>query len=568
MVNPSKQQVIDYINANSPITSKKAFSSIVSKIHEYNHHLNFTYEDLNEIFILFFSNVKKNFYLTTNQIFKFIKYSYIGYNFKNFVTMPWLKYNIEKGYVPDEGMLNDSRIQHIDFDSIYYLLKKYKDDPNFNRNIYFKNYHMLDKLFRNNDLIFNIDTKDPVELVELEDKIKFIDSFFEDTGLNSNDLLNKNNKIYIPYHIDKKNYNRDNIYFNFLQYRIYKNNRLTISELLVYREFCTKHNYNYLTKYFKKYSKNELKTELIKIIKTDHKSEIINFLLTKIVTDNSKQIQLNNNFEKEFESDSDISNDEDYDDDLKNLTFEQRLEMGLIKLQDSRLSLLDTTIFETFYNDKYDDELLEIISIIYDGTNLNINLFNILLNNGCTLTDKIFNLYCKIGDLRIIEIFLENKFKPGDEIFLNINYNNSTKIINLIKLFNKYNFYINDNIIPQMWNKFKNIDISDEIFKNSTIYINNDDEFNKILPQLQENYNKISEEKKILSTGTIYEINDYLKSNKLTIEMIIECENIEKRRNLLEIYKEQNINNTNNNTIDITDGKKRIIKRIIKKKVV
>ena len=572
MAYPSKEQVIEYINLNAPINSKKTFSTVYSYINRYNYNNSCTYESLNEVLTLFLTKTNKNFYLSYNQIFRLSKYTYLNTSDK-FITLPWLKLNIEKSYIPDVIHTSDTRIHTIDFDSVYCLLKKYKDASDFNRNVYFRNYHVLEKLFRNNDVMFNIESTDPNVLEDLQNKIAFIDKFFEETGLNPDDLLNMSNKIYIYFNINKKFYNRNSIYCNFLLYRIYKNYKITIYDLLIYHEFTNSHIYDYLNKYFKKYDKNDLKEEFLKCKNMDNSYNILCLLSLKTLKNNN--ILTHNNIFQTNNNDADTIDSDD--EDFKYLTDEERLEMGLpnknninkINLCDaSKNNIISKTIiiFEAFYNDNYDEELLEIVSILFQKKYVKTSFFNFLLSKGCNLTDKLFNQYCKIGENELIEIFLENKFKPTDDTFLKINFNSNTKITSLLQLFNKYNFYINDTILPQMYNKLKLQGYTDDMIKSFTIYVNNDDEFTKILPQLQENYKKYYEQKTKINNGCIVEINDYFKSNKLTLDIIIECENIVLRRNLLELYKEQN-NISNNNIVSDINTKKKVIKRIIKKKV-
>ena len=588
MVYPTKEETIAFINQESPINSKKTFSMVFYKIQEHNYHDSCTYNSLNEILTLFLTKTTKNFHLTTSQFLKLRKYNYNCRHENFFVLMSWLKYNVEKGYIPDELILSDTYIQHIDFDTAYYILKKYKDTPDFNRNIYFKNYHVMERLFRNNDKPFNIETKNIKELEELKTKINFIDTFFQETGLNDDDLLKLENKIYILYSIDKKLYNRDSIYCNFLLYRIYKNKKISLNNLLIYHEFTTIHNYDYLSKFLKSYSKNELKQELFNIINNNSGShnKVVFLLLHKLYKNTTElkyiektvPIQQINNNDNDSNDDLDDLSEDDFsdDEDFKYLTDEQKIEMG-IKIKNKMDNKLDNildnnnlvNIFEIIYNDSYDEELLEIISILYDDLRLNSTLFNYLLSKGCQLTDKLFNLYCKIGNLNIIEIFLENKFKPSDDTFLNINYDSNVKIRDLLKLFNKYNFYINENVLRKIWNKLKNKTFDDDNIKQYTIYVNNDEEFNNLLPELQQNFNKYHEEINLLFNSPYTCVIDYCKTNKITLEQIIACNNNERRQNLLEIYIEQNkIDNSNLiPEMNKVNTQKKIIRKIVKKKI-
>jgi hypothetical protein len=179
-------------------------------------------------------------------------------------------------------------------------------------------------------------------------------------------------------------------------------------------------------------------------------------------------------------------------------------------------------------------------------------------------------LYCKIGNLNIIEIFLENKFKPSDDTFLNINYDSNVKIRDLLKLFNKYNFYINENVLRKIWNKLKNKTFDDDNIKQYTIYVNNDEEFNNLLPELQQNFNKYHEEINLLFNSPYTCVIDYCKTNKITLEQIITCNNNERRQNLLEIYIEQNkIDNSNLiPEMNKVNTQKKIIRKIVKKDLI
>ena len=68
-------------------------------------------------------------------------------------------------------------------------------------------------------------------------------------------------------------------------------------------------------------------------------------------------------------------------------------------------------LFKKIYNDKYDDELLEILSIFISKDGNYEKLFKMCINKTTKfiLTQQLFELYCKIGNLAIIEIFLQVK---------------------------------------------------------------------------------------------------------------------------------------------------------------
>ena len=111
---------------------------------------------------------------------------------------------------------------------------------------------------------------------------------------------------------------------------------------------------------------------------------------------------------------------------------------------------IDNKIFDIIYNDKYDEDLLMIIGGMFNSesyhshSEIQIKLFNHLINKGCPLTEKAFKLYCKYCNCVIIEIFLENKFKPTDDIFLQVNFDNTTHILS----FSLITFQGKNGIIP------------------------------------------------------------------------------------------------------------------------
>ena len=232
------------------------------------------------------------------------------------------------------------------------------------------------------------------------------------------------------------------------------------------------------------------------------------------------------------------------------------------------LICVDTPVFfENIYNDEYDEELVDILSIFIDSSNIYKNIFMLCLNkaNKSILTQSLFELYCKIGNLEIIEIFLENKFIPTDDLVLRIY---SEKIIDIIKLFNKYNYYITEKCFEYIWTNFytyinNNSNGFDNLCKLS-IYVNNEDEFKKFIPELTEKYTDYcNKNSKLYNVGKIYRFYNF---QPVKITDIINCNNDIIRKELYEIYLKQNIKEDFKE--DFKEGNKtvkKVIRKVIKK---
>ena len=566
MVHPTKQEVLDCIRQNAPIKTKKAFTDIFKYIHQFTYNDSTTENDVNEIMINFLTNTARDFYITSKQVSSLRRYGY--YHRKEFLTLPWLKYNVIKGYIPDENDIAN-HTEYFDFDTIVELVKRHKD---INPKIYFQNYNVLDKLFRNNDELFKIDTKDPKELDKLKTQIDFIDRFFADTGINPCMLLNTTDyKIHIPYHIDKKNYNLETVYTNYLLYRKFKKLTVDLYELInLSIMLFPKINDDYIL--YNKYNKQQLSEQIIRMKDSHMKSELLKLLSRNIINSKYYYDSATNNYvlEKPIADSDDSDTDEnELEQDIAHLTDEQRLEMGFpVKPKPTIVNTSDgPKIFDIIYNDKYDEDLLMIIGGMFNSesyhshSEIQIKLFNHLINKGCPLTEKAFKLYCKYCNCVIIEIFLENKFKPTDDIFLEVNFDTASRITNLYKLLNKYNYYISAEILPKIWNKLRSQHLTPKIIQEFSIYINNDEEFNKILPELETEYNKHTQLKDMLNNSSYFELLEYIKTNKLTLEMIMLCKTQEKRLDLLDLYKLQN-----GELQKEIQPKKKIIRKIIKTK--
>ena len=512
MVHPSKQQTLDFIRQNSPIKTKKAFSDVYKYIHQCTYHDDTNDNDINDLMISFLTNTVKDMYITTKQINSLRRYGY--YHRKDFIKLPWLKYNVMKGYIPEQSQI-ECFTEFFDFDTVVELLKRHKD---INPHIYFKNYNVLDKLFRNNNELFKIDTTNVQELEKLKAQIDFVDRFFTDAGIDPCLLLStKENKINIPYHIEKKNYNLEVVYTNYLLYRKFKKLPVNLIELInLSYMLIPRINDEYIL--YNTYNKQQLINQINSMNDGHMKMKLLELLTRNTINSKYYYDAVNKNYvlEKPITSDdSDIDLDEDeleHDIAHLNLTDEQRQEMGLpVK---KKPSIVDNTqgtkIFDLVYNDKCDEDLLIIISGLFTTdtfqTELQIKMFNYLVEKGCPLTEKIFKVYCKQSNSNIVELFLENKFKPTDDIFLQVNFDNTTHILCFYQLLNKYNYYISAENLSILWNKLRSKNINSKTIQSFSIYVNNDEEFNKILPELEEKYNKYIE-LKTLFTYTYFSFN-------------------------------------------------------------
>ena len=196
--------------------------------------------------------------------------------------------------------------------------------------------------------------------------------------------------------------------------------------------------------------------------------------------------------------------------------------------------------FKKIYNDDYDEELLGILSMFISKDKLFLNLFKMCVSSSTEniLTQQLFELYCKIGNLEIIEIFLQNKFTPTDDLILKIYSDN---LIDIIKLFNKYNYYITEKCFEYIWINY-NIYLKDDLnaIRSISVYVNNENEFNKFLPDLNDAYYKHL--KKVNTNTNIGSIFRNYNYNKKLVDLddIVLCNDIRLRKELYEIYIKQN----------------------------
>jgi hypothetical protein len=187
--------------------------------------------------------------------------------------------------------------------------------------------------------------------------------------------------------------------------------------------------------------------------------------------------------------------------------------------------------------------------IINSQNNLVLELINEPTNLNCTL-DDIFYVAFDFGNIPIIQHFLNNKYKITEEMILN---NNSSKILDILTECTKHGIYITEkcfdhlvfNMFILMGQKF-----NFKIIQDFSVYVNDDEEFNKFIPKIQGKINEfIHLEEKVLNN--INNTIEYLKTNKITNELII-------------LSHDRRIKNYLCNRMD----KERTIKKVIIKKVV
>ena len=242
---------------------------------------------------------------------------------------------------------------------IYALKLREWESISNNSHIYFKNYNVLDKLFRNNNELFKIDTTDVQELEKLKAQIDFVDRFFTDAGIDPCLLLStKENKINIPYHIEKKIYNLEVVYTNYLLYRKFKKLPVNLFELInLSYMLIPRINDEYIL--YNTYNKQQLIHQINSMNDGHMKMKLLELLTRNTINSKYYYDAVNKNYvlEKPIADSDDSDTDEnELEQDIAHLTDEQRLEMGFpVKPKPTIVNTSDgPKIFDIIYNDKYD----------------------------------------------------------------------------------------------------------------------------------------------------------------------------------------------------------------------
>ena len=420
-------------------------------------------------------------------------YSNINKILNNNNYFNWIIKNIELGFVPDHVFIK-KYLYSFSYETTTYLYKNFSQEFIISSLLPFSNYNFMQKIFYNEDKLFT-------ESEDLLLKFNKIDNVMNDLNLNIADVFNNIIQFYWPKNSEHTNQIVNNIYNNVIIY-------------------CKNKNINF---------------DILNINNYDNSYDI-NIIYELII----------NNFKLETHSLEEIKNK------INNNT----------KL---KLLLLIPENFIKIYNKKDNDKILYYLPIIFNENQLRTNNYNqkfltlfkyFIEKENLELTHDLFLYYCKLGIPYMIEYFLENKFIPNNEIFLNLN---PDKYIQSMCIFIKYNYYINDDILDEIWIKLIGNSIGVTGFIKYTIYINDIELHQKIIDRLinvRLNYKDIND----LSLADLIFYTD-----KITLEKVILVEDYEKRKFLLEKYMKQN-----NNKLDINNqaNKKRIIKKIIKKKVI
>ena len=420
-------------------------------------------------------------------------YSNINKILNNNNYFNWIIKNIELGFVPDHVFIK-KYLYSFSYETTTYLYKNYSQEFIISSLLPFSNYNFMQKIFYNEDKLFT-------ESEDLLLKFNKIDNVMNDLNLNIADVFNNIIQFYWPKNSEHTNQIVNNIYNNVIIY-------------------CKNKNINF---------------DILNINNYDNSYDI-NIIYELII----------NNFKLETHSLEEIKNK------INNNT----------KL---KLLLLIPENFIKIYNELDNDKILYYLPIIFNENQLRTNNYNqkfltlfkyLIEEENLELTHDLFLYYCKLGIPYMIEYFLENKFIPNNEIFLNLN---PDKYIQCMCIFIKYNYYITDDILDEIWIKLIGNSIGVTGFIKYTIYINDIELHQKIIDRLinvRLNYKDINN----LSLADLIFYTD-----KITLEKVILVEDYEKRKFLLEKYMKQN-----NNKLDINNqaNKKRIIKKIIKKKVI
>jgi hypothetical protein len=510
-------------NFNHKIVSNEQFKIIIKS--ELYYVIKSCKGDKEQLLNKLFSKLE-NIFIKTNEVRDIINYYDYYHRTNNSISHKyphkWFLKNIELGYVPTPNILKDI----LNTADISLRLKLYELYPTkINPSLLFDNYFLYLEIFNT----FDID-----EIKKNFNKYKILDVNIEDIinncafSFTKEDNINTINKnmLYLINYI--QNTNRKLKFSNILS--IIKQNVNCISFLYnTYDKDKDKDKKNIVDNFkniIPKLSREDLLSILIEIVhKKLYNKEYLNFLVDFF----------------EYEK----LNEENIDNLIKN----------------DILSNLPFDMLKKFYSGKINTELIQ--KLIFKGNYNYINQFIKYIETNNTdfiidvTLDNIFKISFENCSIGLIENFLNNKFSVTEEMILN---NFSPDLYNTLVFISKKGIYITEKCFDHIiFNIIINkLSYNHKDIQNVSIYVNDDDEFQKFIPEIKKKYDYYNNLKLNLS-GNYRSILSVIKDQKITKEMIILSESSNMRAYLFSKLNQEQQQQPKKIT------KKIIVKKIVKK---
>ncbi len=488
-------------------------------------------------------NKLEGFYIKTPEVKKII--SYISYCVDvEFVEQTWFIKNVEKGYVPTAVVLKDI-IQHLKFNNIEYLHNKFDTKINSPDIFTFK------ILFQN---IFNSETKDynPVKSYDMFRKFKLT--------INDISKIMEENSCMISYMKDIQQNVINNYFCNIIKFKKHYNLKITGCELNEFLQWIERK--NQIIQFM-----NDMNDEMIQI-RNDFKS-ITNHLTNKNLLDIISTILRNTGSPDGF-----VTNVEILLNFIKNNCSYDKLNKNDISLLLSNhyINRFPFEKLEDFYDGEKDIELLDLL--IFNKINED-KLFDLIINKkfiDCS-NEEFFKIAFQRGNVKLIKHFINKKFTITEDMILT---NKCHNLLEILYICSENGFYITEKCFPHivytLYITGGNFDFNIEKIKKVSIYVNDNEEFEKHKKKMQEQYALYTKLEKTILLN-YFETLQYFKTNEVTEEHIVLSSNMRVKDYLINKFLEQKGYKTNNNSDCKSEDKpnktvvRKVVKKVIKKVV-
>ncbi len=470
-------------------------------------------------------NKLDGFYIKTPEVKKII--NYLSYITEDDMEYTWFIKNIEKGYNPT-GVVLMNVIPYFKMNNIEYLYNKYSSKIKSNEIFTFR-------ILYNN--VFGCDTIiNPVKVHEIFTKFKL-----------SNEEICKiiEQNSYTKSYGDSSTIQKINNYLtNIINYKKQYTLKFTFDEMLNLLNWLQMRNLiipifnekyegdditdiNITRNNFKNILNHFTSDELIKIIS-------INLVNTGSINGISN-IQLYINFI------------------IKYCSFDKIKKSNICELlKVHNINRFSLGMLEHLYDGDKDIELIEYFLTYKINED---QIFDLIINKNfiaCS-NDELFNLAFEKGNINIIKYFINKKFTITEDMILK---NYSEKILDILVICAENGFYITEKCFPHivyvLYINSLSFDYNAEKIKNCSIYVNDNEEFEKHKKTMKEIcslYNNL--EYNVLNNfnNTI----QYLKNNPVTKELIVLSSNKSVREYLIN---------------KMTEEREKTIKKVVVKKIV
>jgi hypothetical protein len=486
-------------------------------------------------------NKLDGFYIKTPEVKKII--NYISYSTDaDFIEHTWFIKNVEKGYVPTAVVLKDI-LRYLNFNNIEYLHNKFDKKINASDIFTFKILY--------ND-IFNSETKDynPVKSYDI----------FRKFNLSNNDIskIMDENSCNLSFMKDIQQNFINNYFCNIIKFKKQYNFKMTGEELNGFLEWIERK--NQIIPIMN--DVNNMNEEMIQII-NDFKS-ITNHLSKKNLLDIISTILRNTGMT------NGVSNVVILLNFIKNnCSYDKFNKIDLSDLLSNYyIARFPFVNLDDFYDGEKDIELLDLL-IFYQI--IDEKLYDLIINKkfiDCS-NEEIFKIAFQRGNIKIIKDFINKKFTITEDMILTNKCNN---LLDILVLCSENGFYITEKCFPHLvytlYINSQNFDYNIEKIKKVSIYVNDNEEFEKHKKKMQELnalYNKL--EKTILNNYNA--TMQYFKTNQVTEEHIVIASNMRVKDFLIsKLLQQKEYNKSSDdkpNKTVVTRVVKKVIKKVVKK---